>query len=548
MSLFTAVKKFQLGRWLKSLLFGKKKPSPPTPGSEPLRTIAFVVFNKQSQPVANADVVLDFFDNDFTGRTDKDGYVAFTQVPESLTKSQCWVRADGYLEFSAPLDVPVGNRDFVVGPAASVARPEQTFIGSLVPKITFPVARKGVVRAEGRSFVDDGGAFYPLGHTFFWALRGWKFERERVKANIDWLALQQFDYVRILCEVGWPGNEIDPRWPDFKVLLGELIDYIYTRGMRVELTLFGGRLPVDQMQVARDVVDVVNAGRNHKVIHFEVANESYNNLPDLDLVKRIGRFIKDNTPNLVATSASPDGNSPEILKDVADVPSSANMATFHVNRKVDTPDWHWRVVRQAWDFRDIPFPLSHNEPIGPMSSVNECSHPQHLAMLRAVGILCGFGAFVLHNSSGIFGVLNDHPVGGRRYPNVWETPNIEAIVKAVRDVVKYLPERLSDWGKQNNHWPTHPFPVKGYWPDGDSEGVVRNYAGVQGGQFICMPIGLKNRGQFTAKQPCRITVIEPTGDVVYGPQRLSAGDVLTLTPSNSDERGLGQFILKGEFV
>src|SRR5439155_3322615 len=76
-------------------------------------------------------------------------------------------------------------------------------------------ARHGIVRADHRTIVDDDGAFYPLGATMMWSLWGWKNDRDRLKQNLDFLKRHHWDYVRILGEVDWAGEEIDPNWPDY---------------------------------------------------------------------------------------------------------------------------------------------------------------------------------------------------------------------------------------------------------------------------------------------------------------------------------------------
>ena len=54
-----------------------------------------------------------------------------------------------------------------------------------VPAVT---RRTGIVRAVGRTVVDDGGTFHPLGISFLWGLYGEKFERDRVTAHLQFLA------------------------------------------------------------------------------------------------------------------------------------------------------------------------------------------------------------------------------------------------------------------------------------------------------------------------------------------------------------------------
>src|SRR5262245_31611748 len=60
-----------------------------------------------------------------------------------------------------------------------------------------PFQRRGIVHPSGRCWADDDGLFYPLGQTLFWAMRGWKYERDRIKQNMQFLA-GWADYIRIL--------------------------------------------------------------------------------------------------------------------------------------------------------------------------------------------------------------------------------------------------------------------------------------------------------------------------------------------------------------
>jgi hypothetical protein len=175
------------------------------------------------------------------------------------------------------------------------------------------IARKGIVHADGRNFVDDDGAFYPLGGTLFWALRGWKYEPDRVKQNLQFLKKHHYDYVRILGEVDWPNNGIDENWPDYQTLLGELIDYAYDScGLRIELTLVGS--DGDPMAIAQKIAPVINAGRQHKILNLEVANESYGRPLSLAQLHAAGRWLRTNTQNLVAISSGEPGScSPSLL-------------------------------------------------------------------------------------------------------------------------------------------------------------------------------------------------------------------------------------------
>lgn len=408
--------------------------------------------------------------------------------------------------------------------------------------------RHGVVRAEHRTFVDDDGPFYPLGATLFWSLYGWKNERERVKQNLQWLARHRFDYVRILGEVDWAGEEIDPSWPDYAQVLGEFLDYAYDQcGLRVELTLVGGK--GDPMVIAQKVAPVINAGRKHKILNLEVANESYQRPMTLQAMQAAGTWLLQNTSNLVALSSGEglDAYAPGTTDWRADYariylpPGVANLGTIHMDRTQG--DFGWREVRQPWDWKDLPFPVSHNEPIGPRSSVAEENDAIRLAMLRTVGIINGVGAFVLHNGAGVFGRVDP---ARNRPANLWEVPGIGAIMQAVRGVDRWLPPRLAEGQHWNNGWAGAPWNVDAFWGDGADHGVNRNYTVATGDGWVSTEAGVKDRAVFTSSRKSRVEIF----DVLKGKTAevtLNAGQTYTLLPDSRDGNGFGAFVIVGHY-
>ena len=425
--------------------------------------------------------------------------------------------------------------------ATSAGATEQFTLGVLVSPIK---QRKGVVHAEGRSWVDDGGPFYPLGQTLFWALSGWKNDRARLKQNLEFLSRHHYDYVRILGEVDWPGREIDPSWPDYQQVLGEFIDEAYdVYGLRVELTLVGG--VGDPLSIAQKVVPVINAGRQHKIMNFEIANESYQRPCTFDQMYAAGRYLRQNTPNLVAISSG-EGTPPATdwraeyvrLYMPAD---AANLGTIHMDRGYGDGDW--RIARQPWDWKDLPFPVSHNEPIGPRSSVREETDPLRLTMLRAVGLINGVEAFVLHNAVGVTGAVDP---ARNRPANLWEVPGIDGIMNALRGLDALLPARVGDGQHWNNAWTGNPWVADPIWAEGDASGVNRNYTVATADGWVSTESGIKDRVNLTASRHSLVEVIDP----LLGKQReveLQAGQVLTLTPVSTDSGGLGAFIIIGHY-
>src|SRR5436309_5783333 len=74
-------------------------------------------------------------------------------------------------------------------------------------------ARAGVVRLEGRTFVDDGGAYLAVGASLFWALWGYQHDRQRLEKHLDYLSRHGVDYIRVFGVIGprWADRIVDPR-------------------------------------------------------------------------------------------------------------------------------------------------------------------------------------------------------------------------------------------------------------------------------------------------------------------------------------------------
>jgi hypothetical protein len=431
--------------------------------------------------------------------------------------------------------------------SADTASANSYYLAQLEPSVKL---RRGIVRAQGRNFVDDDGPFYPLGQTLFWALRGWKFERERVKQNLDYLKTQKFDYIRILGEVDWAGNEVDPSWPDYEQVLGELMDYAYNKcGLRVELTILGGGHEDQAMSLTQKITSVVKNGREHMVLNFEVANESYQRNISLEDMRGIGRFLRQQFPNHLVALSSAEGtqsyrDTGDFMADFKDVymrPDSANLGTTHMDRAYG--DLGWRIARQPWDFKDQPFPVSHNEPIGPRSSVAEEMDPIRLAMLRAVGIINGVEAFVLHNAAGVAGQVN---IERNRPANVWEVPGIDHINEVVRRIDSFLPPYAGDGQHWNNGWAGSPWIADNFWAEGGDHGINRNYSVATPDGWISTESGIMNYVLLTASRHSVIEVF----DVLQGKVQeveLQAGETFRLTPLSTDSNGLGAFIVIGHY-
>jgi hypothetical protein len=175
-------------------------------------------------------------------------------------------------------------------------------------------------------------------------------------------------------------------------------------------------------------------------------------------------------------------------------------------------------VRQPYDFKNVkPLIVFNNEPAGPGSSVNTNTSPLQLAMMRAIGVMCGGTGYVLHTGTGVFGDGEGHPTAGPRPANFWEIDNIDAIVEAVRGIDRLLPEGCENWHVANTQHTapgsTVPFQVAKdmHWEGSKGRGVNKAYAGLApDGRFIQMPIGVREYVDMTVSFPLmEVTIYDP---------------------------------------
>jgi len=391
--------------------------------------------------------------------------------------------------------------------------------------------RVGITRTNGHRFVDDTGEFFPLGATMMWAVNGWRNERDRLKKNAEWFRDHGVDYIRIACQAGW----VNPDWPDYETLLGELIDWTYDEcGMRVEPFIIGGGAR-DALNVAEKVARVINAGRTHKVIYGLAANEGYNGNCDEPTMIAVTRYMRAHTPNLWAVSDPVPGDRTSldnmlVLSQHAD----ANLYAFEPDRS--PRDLDWGMVRQTYDVKEFRGPVAVVEPPGPDSSVRELRDPLQLACMRANSIICGAGAFVFHCGSMVLGQKDPNHPG--RVPNIWEVNNIDAMMNAVRDADTHLPAGVENWTVANTGWrpplPVAPFQPDALWSGGADHGVNKAYsARSNDNRYVQLLLGVKDFVVMTAEHECITSCFDMSNNAHIEDKILKAGDAWRL-PGRSD--------------
>ena len=398
------------------------------------------------------------------------------------------------------------------------------------------------MRLDGRSLADDGGKFNALGASLFYGAWGYKNDRPRLERNLVTLSRNGFDYVRVLGVVGdpnapdsWDGRESDWRDPDYGGTIAGLTDLAYDKyGLRVEWTLIGDgqkNIPAraDRLRLVDSFLAMAR-GRKHKIIHFEIANEAWQNgfaSPEGETqLRELTKYMNDRTDVLVAASAAADAEQAKRLY----AGGVADVATVHFDREASKADGHWRPVRQPWEHQFSGLPVgSSNEPIGPGSSVAAENDPVKLVAAALVAYVSGLPMYVYHSKAGIR--------GHEELAELADMPGVGSFVH----LKKVVPPDLASWTPKNAHWPDSPFRVFArdeagklvpdrMWPDlKGGTGAVRVYGAVQGSAFFVVPFGVKRGVVMEPRRACAFEVIDPMTGAVLALKKLAAGQRFELT-------------------
>lgn len=423
-----------------------------------------------------------------------------------------------------------------------------------------PPNAANTVRLDGHMLRDQSGPFLGLGASYFQALRRAKFDRARLESDLEFLAAQKFNYVRVLSMVGWfkgwDGLEIAPidfksregkavpAWPDYWEQFGAMLDLIHQHGMRTEITIFADAqlMPKksDRIEHMTKLLRLLK-GREHKVILLEVANEAWQNgFPGeegVEQLREFAKFLADRTQIPIAiTSHHEDGEAGAIALYRG---SAADIATWHFSRDIRTAEGGWLPVRDCFSVGSIAGlpPFSSNEPIGPGASVSVENDPIKLAMAAAFAWAAGLPMYVYHSSAGVFGQAPFQEMPG---------------VGDYKELLKILPVDLSGWTRNDGREPSAPLTAYAddladkWWPEvkGARSGVVRNTGAAQpgGAEFVTLPMGILPGGvTLQARKAMAIRVFNPLAGSVVTNANLSKGAMLWLP------QGLGAYIVRGEF-
>ena len=425
---------------------------------------------------------------------------------------------------------------------------------------------ENIVHLAGKSLCDNNGPFLGLGVSYFQALRRAKYDRARLSSDLALLSAKGFNYVRILSMVNWDGLEIAPvsftnsagkpvkAWPDYWQQFHDLIDLVAQHGLRTEVTIFADAQYVMPDKSARmvhlDGILANIAGREHKILYLEVANEAWQNgfpgpqgIADL---REFAEYLADRTAVPVGITSNYDTSDAGITSLYHG--SAADLATVHFSRDLRTIEGGWLPVRdcyRAGNLRGVP-PVISNEPIGPGSSVSSENNPIKLCAAAVFAYVANLPAYVYHSRAGVYGYVNCCPPSGEedRFEDT-------AGINAYQYLRRLLPSDLAGWVRNNGLEPSAPFTVfcngqaNRYWPDVSSptNGCHRNIGSAKGCEFICFPMGILSSGvTLEARRPVRFQVFNPLTGEVFSNPTMNARDKVTLP------QGPGAWILRGNFL
>ncbi len=412
------------------------------------------------------------------------------------------------------------RRDQTARGRVAVAAGERNAGSAQAPARAPRPARKGLVRLEGRRFVDDDGPYLAVGTSLFWALWGFQHDRERLEKNLDYLSKHGIDYIRVFGVIGprWADRVIDPRDKAWDQRLAGLLDLAHgAYGLRVELTIWQDTeltpTPADRSGLVDRIAAVVKT-RPQTIQYLEIANEGYaTGWTDKKAeARQLATRLRTTTPHVVAVTA-PAGLEPgEIASWYGG--SSANLLTPHLPREVvgDGATGQWRYVRQTWDpWLASPLAWTNDEGKGPQSSVAADDDPLRLVMYAGLTWLCGGAGFVLHTGAGVGG--GDVASAARaRVANVWEVTNIEQTLAGIAAMRRLLPADLPNWRRHNSNerFSGYPWETKPISQLIENNQLVRAFAATSDdGRIVAMPIGASAPVSFTPRFPVHIDVHDP---------------------------------------
>jgi hypothetical protein len=379
-----------------------------------------------------------------------------------------------------------------------------------------------------RSCQDQDGPRLLVGFTAFHFVWSWKFDRDRVKRDIDLAVVHGYDYGRGLCQVGtttdgyWNEKAVLTSWPDLDELVASLTDYAADNGLRMAWTLMGKGGEIDQSQAARirfcERMGHVLKGR--RIAFAEAMNEAYAFVAQ-DIIDCRAAFLSTygtDLADLVGTSAVPGPESGESFGQAV-ARWSRGLVFGHLDRDQSKSEMQDRPWRQSWEWGLEGKRWVDGEPIGPGSSVAQERRPDVLRSHRLVSFVARAMASCFHSRAGVRGDLAYQDM-----PGFAEAPRAK----------RFLPGHFADGEQVNGHWPNsiwQPLSKDQIRADnGNTSGLIRLYSNfAPDGLVYSVPFGLVSPVTLTAKVNLKsVRICNQDTNEVLNEVSLAAGQPLTL--------------------
>jgi hypothetical protein len=414
-------------------------------------------------------------------------------------------------------------------------------------------------------YMDDDGEFYPLGVTLMNLLMWWWKDNAKARAQLKYCVDTGVDYVRLFSSVNWgPDASVDPRWPNYDANFIDCVETIYNEyGLRVHLGVFAGAdswFNNDKNAFVAHMhrICALVKPRSHMFLDFEIVNEGSvtfesDALPadkGKDILRTLTQIaVAESGLTFIGVTSDVPGEPDDRMKPLQVVQTIGWGATEAIAQMARTPsDGGWYEVSQpASDWKRYPQPVHHNEDVGPgASSVTEYD-PIKLTTLRATSIMFGGGAWLLHNGAGISGIATP---GNANHPpvpaNLWETQNIDAIMRGVRGLDRFLPSRATDGRYVDMRLRGAMIGCTAY-TKGAPDGAYRAWLCVQDQNWWAIVAGIRGSVSFTPLRSGTMTAYDilngPVGSLTF-----AAGQGFSAAPTARDSAGLGTLIIRGTFT
>lgn len=346
-------------------------------------------------------------------------------------------------------------------------------------------ARQGRVRTEGRSFVDDGGAYLSCDFTDMSALRLYEQQPDRYRANCREMRARGATTHRILGMVAWPGREIDPRRSDIVDWTRATIEAGYALGVRTRLTMFAdcNKLAMrmnERREHARKMAQGLR-GLEHMIESIEVCNEpgyaEFNGPWTPEELVEIARLIAREIDDIPVGCGAPFGgphSATEWTDEVYEIlAKDVDLAFPHFDRDTGKHDGMYRPIRQPLEAMNLGYPFVNGEPIGPGASLASEENPGRLRAAATFTWMARGAGYCYHTKPGI-GVSSDGLI--------FEQPGADVVFDGARilapDTVQF---QCHNWHWTSNPWETLDGSLGDHHVEG--RGSLRTISGTNGGRF-----------------------------------------------------------------